>query len=188
VTELVDEVDGVEGMRADVRDEYDVERLLETAARASSGGVDYLVPCAAVYHGEAGETPLPAESYARFDDTVRTNVRGVFSAAKEALPHMPDDGRVVVPTGSVAREPSAGYGAYAVSKAAAEGVARGLAADCEQVVGCADLGLVATELTGGKGRDPSDAADLLHWALTDADADDLDGGVVDLRDWRAATR
>jgi len=176
------------GLRADVRDEFDVERLMEAAARFGDGGVDYVVAAAAVAHGRPGETPLPAESYAAFDDTLRTNARGVFAAAREALAHMPDDGRVVVPTGSVAREAVEGGGAYAVSKAAAEAVARGLAADCEQAVGCVDPGLVATDLSGGRGHDPEDAAEQVLWALRAADADALDGAVLDRGDWRSATR
>jgi 3-oxoacyl-[acyl-carrier protein] reductase len=189
VTETADALPGeVEGLRADVRDEYDVERLMETAARFGSGGVDHVVAAAAVAHGRPGETPLDEESYAAFDDTMRTNVRGVLAAVREALPHMPEEGRVVVPTGSVAREAIQGGGAYAVSKAGAEAVARGLAADCSQTVGCVDPGLVATDLTGGEGRDPEDAAEFVHWALAEADVEDLDGAVLGLADWKAATR
>jgi 3-oxoacyl-[acyl-carrier protein] reductase len=189
VEDTVDALPGeATGVRADVRDEYDVERLMEAAARLGGDGVDHVVASAAVAHGQPGETPLPGESYAGFDDTMRTNVRGVFATVREALPHMPGDGRVVVPTGKVAREATPGGGAYAVSKAGAEAVARGLSADCEQTVGCIDPGLVATDLSGGEGRDPETAAEQVLWALTEADADALDGEVVDLRTWRSATR
>jgi NAD(P)-dependent dehydrogenase (short-subunit alcohol dehydrogenase family) len=182
------EVDGqVRGLRTDVRDEFDLERLAETAARFGPGGIDVVVPCAAVYHGDPGETPLSEEPYASFDDTLRTNVRGVFATVRESLPHMPEDGRVVVPSGSVAREGKPGYGAYAVSKAGAEAVSRGFAADCDQTVGVVDPGVVATELTGGRGRDPADAAEMIRWAAVDLDAADLDGTVLSLRDWKTAT-
>jgi NAD(P)-dependent dehydrogenase (short-subunit alcohol dehydrogenase family) len=188
VAETVEALPGEStGLRADVRDEFDVERLMETAARFGPGGVDHVVAAAAVAHGRPGATPLPAESYAAFDDTVRTNARGVLAAVREALPHMPADGRAVVPTGSVAREATEGGGAYAVSKAAAEAVVRGLAADCAQVVGCVDPGLVATDLTGGEGRPPEDAAEQMVWALRGASADELDGAVLDRDAWDAAT-
>jgi len=188
VEETVDALPGeATGMRADVRDEFDVERLMETAARFGPGGVDYVVANAAVLHGEPGQMPLPAESYAAFDDTMRTNVRGVLAAAKEALPHMPAEGRIVVPTGSVAREAMRGMGTYAVSKAAAEAIARGLAVDCEQTVGCVDPYRVATDLSGGQGRDPADAAELFLWALRDAPADQLDGAILSPEDHEAAT-
>ncbi len=177
---------GGESLRTDVRDEYELERLLERASKAGDGpGVDVVVPCAAVYHGDAGETPLPGESYSAFDDTMRTNARGVFAAVREALPHMDETGRVVIPTGGVARDADAGFGAYAVSKAAVEGIMRQFAADCEQAVGCVDPGAVDTALHGMGGRDPGDVAGLFTWAASAPDR--LDGAVLDLADWRAAT-
>ena len=181
VSALVDELreSGADaaGHRADVRDEYDLERLMETAARAF-GDIDVVVANAGVYHGSTGETPLDAESYAAFDDTLATNARGVFAAVREALPHMADDGRVLITTSSVARSETGGYGAYAVSKAAAEGVMRGFAADLSQSVGCLEPGTVATDMTGGEGDDPDEVADLFAWAATEVDPDDLDGAVL----------
>ncbi|MFC4447919.1 SDR family NAD(P)-dependent oxidoreductase [Halorussus aquaticus] len=177
----------IEGLRADVRDEYDVERLMETAARASDGGIDAVVACAGVYHGDPGETPLADDAYSAFDDSFRTNARGVFAAVTEALPHLTDDARVLVPSGNVAREADAGYGSYAVSKAAAEAVVRQFAAEIDQTAGVVDPGVVATDLTGGRGRDPADAADLFLWAATDAPAEAVDGGVVGLKEFRKAT-
>jgi 3-oxoacyl-[acyl-carrier protein] reductase len=189
VEDVVDDVREAGGtgtaVRADVRDEFDVERLLETAVR-EHGGVDVVVANAGVNHGPPGESPLPGESYSRFDDTLRTNVRGVFTTLKEALPHMPPDGRALVPSGSVAHEVTAGMGAYAVSKAGAEAVARGFAADADQAVGVVDPGYVATDLSGGTGRDPADVAPMFVWAARDAD--DIDGEILDLRTWKQATR
>lgn len=188
IEEIRDAGGDATGLRTDVRDEYDVERLMETAARESDGGVDLVVACAGVYHGDPGETPLDGESYAAFDDTLRTNVRGVFAAVREALPHLTDDARVLVPSGDVAREGKPGYGAYAVSKAAAEALVRGFAADLDATVGVVDPGVVATDLTGGRGRDPADAADLFHWTATEAPAEQVDGEVVGLAAFRKATR
>jgi NAD(P)-dependent dehydrogenase (short-subunit alcohol dehydrogenase family) len=193
---LDDVVDGVtavggsaEGMRADVRDEFDVERLMETAARAGDDGdVAVLVACAGVNHGDPGSMPMDEESYTRFDDTLRTNVRGVFAAVREALPHMPADARVLVPSGSIATGAKPGMGAYAVSKAAVEGLARQFAADVDQSVGVVDPGLVDTRLSGGGGRSPDDVAPMFLWAATDLDAAELDGGRVELRAWKSATR
>jgi 3-oxoacyl-[acyl-carrier protein] reductase len=178
------------GVRADVRDEYDVERLLETAARAGDeGGVDCVVANAGVYHGAPGETPLSAESYSQFDDTVRTNVRGVFTTIRESVPHLSEAARVFVPSGRIAREATPGFGAYAVSKAGAEAVARQFAAELEQPVGVLDLGQLETELTNhAQGRTPEDVAGMFWWAAAEADADTLDGEVVGLRQWKKATR
>jgi NAD(P)-dependent dehydrogenase (short-subunit alcohol dehydrogenase family) len=181
------EFEGVEAVRADVRDEYDVERLMEAAARVG-GTIDVVIANAGVNHGPPGEMPLDEEPYARFDDTLRTNVRGVFTTVKEAVPHLAPDARVLVTSGSVAREAKPGMGAYAVSKAGAEALARGFAADLDHPVGVVDPGLVATDVTGGQGRDPADVAPMFRWVATDCPAEDLDGEVVDLRAWKTATR
>jgi NAD(P)-dependent dehydrogenase (short-subunit alcohol dehydrogenase family) len=191
VAAVVDDVEAAggaaTGLRADVRDEYDVERLLETAARVGSD-VDYVVACAGVYHGRPGETPIHEESHSAYDDHLRTNARGVFTTLKQAVPHLAADARMLVPTGRVAREATPGIGSYAASKAAAEAIARGFAADLDRTVGCVDPGQVATGLSGEGGRDPADVAPLFRWAAVDAPAEDVDGSVVGLRDWKSATR
>jgi NAD(P)-dependent dehydrogenase (short-subunit alcohol dehydrogenase family) len=184
---LAAEFETVEAVRADVRDEYDVERLMETAARLGER-IDVVVANAGVNHGAPGEMHLAEEPYSRFDDTLRTNVRGVFATVKEAVPHLADEARVLVPSGSIAREAKPGMGAYAISKAGAEALVRGFATDLDQTVGVVDPGLVATEVTGGQGRDPEDVAPMFLWAATDCPTEDLDGQVVDLRSWKKATR
>ena len=185
LADLLEATDGaVRSLRADARDEFDVERLMETGARFGPGGIDLVVPCATVLHGELGETPRVGESYAAFDDTLRTNTRGVFTAIKEALPHMPADGRAVVPTTAVARQVSRGSGAYAVSKAATEAVVRGFAADSQQAVGCVDPGQVATAATGHEGNAPEEAARMVEWAATEVAAEALNGAVLRIDEYR----
>ncbi len=184
----VESADGtVTTQRADVRDEFDVERLMETAAREGDG-IDIVVANAGVYHGQPGETPLTSESYAVFDDHLRTNGRGTFATIRESLPHLTPDARILVTSGEVARDAKPGYGTYAVSKATGEAIARGFAADLDHPVGIVDPGVVATELTGDRGRDPEDVAPMFRWAATDAPVEDLDGGVCDLKAWKRATR
>jgi NAD(P)-dependent dehydrogenase (short-subunit alcohol dehydrogenase family) len=162
---------------------------METAAReAEAGGIDGVVASAGVYHGSTGETPLDAESYAAFDDHLRTNARGVFAAIREARPHLAEGARIVVPTGAVARQGMPGYGSYAVSKAAAEAVVRGFAADIDAVVGAVDPGSVDTGLSGEGGRDPETVAGMVRWALEAVPAEQLDGAVLDWGDYRRATR
>ena len=185
------EADGggeVWGMRADVRDEFEVERFLERAAR-KAGPVDAVVANAATTHGDPGEMPTDEASYASFDDSMRTNVRGVFATITESLPHLADEARIVVPSGAVAQESRSGMGPYAVSKAGAEAVARGFAADIDATVGIVDPGLVATDLTKKENaRDPDSVAPLFRWAITEAPAEDLNGGRLGLREWKKATR
>ncbi|WP_338729565.1 SDR family oxidoreductase [Haladaptatus sp. DJG-WS-42] len=187
---LVDELDATAGdvttQRADVRDEFDVEFLMETAARVN-GNIDLVVANAGVYHGAPGETPLTHESYAAFDDHLRTNARGVFSTIREALPHLADDARILVTSGSVAREYTPGYGSYAISKATAEALVFGFAAELDHPVGIVDPGAVETDLAGS-GRAPETVAPMFYWAATECPAEAVDGKIVGLGDWKRATR
>jgi NAD(P)-dependent dehydrogenase (short-subunit alcohol dehydrogenase family) len=188
-TELEDAGDGaVTGLRADVRDEFDVERLVETASRTGPAGVDVVVANAGVFHGSPGEDSIAETSYAAFDDEFRTNVRGAFATFREALPHLNEGARLLLPTGSVARDAKPGLGGYAPSKAGAEAVVRQFAADTEYVAGCVDPGKVDTDLSGPGGRDPADVAGMFAWAATECPAEDLDGAIVGLREWKQATR
>lgn len=174
--------------RADVRDEFDVERLMETAAR-EWGPIDILFANAGVYHGTPGQTPLAEDAYSAFDEHLRTNGRGVFTTVKEAVPHLAEDARVLVPSGRIAREAKPGFGSYAVSKTLAEAVARQFAVELEVPVGIVDPGQLSTELTDhAQGRDPQDVAGLITWAATEAEAEDLNGEILDLRTWKKATR
>ncbi|WP_435096914.1 SDR family oxidoreductase [Halorubrum sp. N11] len=176
------------GARVDVRDEFDLERFFERVAR-EAGPIDVVVANAAVFHGGPGERPTDETSYADYDDTMRTNARGVFATIAEAVPHLAEDARVIVPSGGVAHESRSGMGAYAVSKAAAEAVARGFAADLDATVGVVDPGLVATDLTGKeRARDPESVAPLFVWAATEAPAEELNGERLGLREWKSATR
>ena len=187
----IDATDGaVTAIRADVRDEFDVERLMEAAARAGeTEEIDCVIANAGLYHGPAGETPLADESYSVFDDTLRTNVRGVFATLREAAPHLSNDARALLPSGRVAREAMMGYGAYAVSKAGAEAVIRQFSAESETPAAVLDLGQLETELTGNAGgRDPTDIAPMFWWAAAKADEEALDEEVVGLREWKKATR
>jgi NAD(P)-dependent dehydrogenase (short-subunit alcohol dehydrogenase family) len=193
VGELVNDLEALgdgemTGLRADVRDEFDVERLVETASRTGPAGIDVVVANAGVFHGSPGETPIADESYTAFDEAFRTNVRGAFATFKESLPHLNEGARLLLPTGSVARDAKPGLGGYAPSKAGAEAVVRQFAADTEYVAGCVDPGKVETDLSGPGGRAPEDVAAMFVWAATECDADDLDGQVVDLKAWKTATR
>lgn len=186
--EAIDEQGGsVTYRRADVRDEFDVEYLMEKAATVG-GEIDGVVANAGVYHGEAGNTPLDTESYSAFDDHVQTNARGVFVTFREALPHLSDDARLLVTSGAVARKTAPGYGSYAVSKAAAEAVARGFAADSGYEVCVVDPGVVETDLTGSDGHDPETVAEQFRWTLEEAPPEYFDGSVVDRRTFRSESR
>jgi NAD(P)-dependent dehydrogenase (short-subunit alcohol dehydrogenase family) len=173
---------------ADVREPPEVAALMGTAAE-TGGEIDVVVANAGIYRGEPGDTPLAEESYETFDDHLATNARGVYATVREAVPHLAEDARVLVPSGAVARDPDPGFGSYAVSKAAAEALVRGFAAELDQSVGVVNPGQVTTELTdNAPGRDPEDVAPMFRWAAVDVSPEDLDGSVLGLREWRMATR
>lgn len=169
----------------DVQDEDEVFAALDETI---SNALDVLIPAAAALPHAPGDRPLTAENYEDVQTVLDTNVYGLFAVIREALQFMPSDGRVLVPSGSVARDPEPGMGTYAPSKAAAEALARGFAVDADQSVGVVDPGVVATTLTGGKGRDPADIAEMFLWAALECPADDLNGEIVGLREWKQATR
>lgn len=171
--------------QADVRDEDEVFSAFADAPQAS---IDVLVPCVGVIDDDPGTMPLTETTYEAFDSVLETNVRGLFATLREGLQFIAEDGRVVVPTGQVAREPTPGMGAYGVSKAADAGVVRGFAADAPQTVGMVEPGLVATDLTNGQGKPPERVAGLFVWAATECPPDDLDGSVVGVKEWKQATR
>jgi len=188
IDELNDGHDRVSGLAVDVRDEAGLTDVFEHAADRGET-VDIVVANAAINHGTPGEMPLDGESYDQFDETMSTNVRGVFATIKQAVPHLSTEARVLVPSGSVARKAKAGMGAYAVSKAAAEALARGFSVDLKQPVCVVDPGLVATELTGIKNaRDPTAIAPMYLWVATEAEPSDIDGEIVSLRTWKQSTR
>ena len=88
------------------------------------GGLDILVNNAGISQvariEDVGEHLL--------DEMIAINVKGVFLAIKEALPHLRDGGRVVN-IGSIGSDymPYAGNALYAMTKSAVSGLTRGLA-------------------------------------------------------------
>ena len=178
----------VEGGVADVRGETAVERVMETAdGVGDTDGIDVLVANAGVNLGSAGESSIHEEPYDRFDDTLATNLRGVFASTKAAIDRMPSSGRILVPSGSIAVDPKPGMGSYAVSKGAVEALVRQLAVDADQTAAVVDPGAVETGLADHGGRDPEDVAPMFVWAAATASADEIDGERVDLRMWKRAT-
>jgi pyruvate dehydrogenase E2 component (dihydrolipoamide acetyltransferase) len=172
-------------VQADVRDEDDMSRLMERAAEIGDK-IDGVVANAGIYRGETGETPLSTESYDTFDDHLQTNVRGVFATVREAVPYLADDARILISSGSVARNVYPGFGSYAVSKAGAEAVAQVFSEELDHTVSVVDPGQVETELTGRQGHDPEDVAPQFHWALAVASNEAVDGEVIDRQAWRKA--
>lgn len=153
-------------LRADERDEFDQERLMEVASR-SGGGIDVVVPAATIRHGAAGASTLPETSYSAYDDTLRANARGAFAAIREAVPHLNEGARVVVPV--VDQDDRTGAGPFVVADAARRAIVEGFAADLLVDVG----GVTVPDPTTDEAS--ATAADLIVRA---SDHPDLDGTIL----------
>ncbi|MFB6082507.1 MAG: SDR family NAD(P)-dependent oxidoreductase [Halanaeroarchaeum sp.] len=172
--DLADDGATTTAQRANARDEFDLERLMETASRAGEG-IDVVIPAAAVSHDAGEATPLSETSYSAYDDTMRASARGVFAAITEALPHATADARVVVPVAGIDDPGQAGIAA--VADAARVAIARSFADTVSVPVGAVAVG----DLTPDAGDDADEAADLIRWAV-DVDPASLDGRVLTAAD------
>jgi len=120
--ETLDAVSAETGMLAvqsDVSDVAATKRALAKIA-AQNGGIDILFANA----GVGGFAPIPAVTEEFWDGIHSVNLRGMFFALQNALPHMPDGGTIVV-TGSIGSVMALpGNAAYAAAKAGLRAVAR----------------------------------------------------------------
>ncbi len=112
---------GAEAIQADSADRRAVVDVVR-----SRGALDVLVVNAGVIVFGDPRTQDPDT----IDRMIDVNVRAPYHAAVEAAKHMPAGGRIIV-IGSVNadRVPFAGASAYALTKSALQGMARGLARD-----------------------------------------------------------
>jgi 3-oxoacyl-[acyl-carrier protein] reductase len=112
-------------IKADASDAAALTRAIDTVAERY-GRLDILVNSAGVlFLGPVDEFKLED-----LDKTLAVNVRGVFVAAKAAVRHMREGGRIVnISSTNAQRMPFAGGAAYAMSKSALTGLAKGLARD-----------------------------------------------------------
>ena len=106
--------DRVLGVRADVREERDVESLM-TQAVERFGGLDILVNNA----GVGGFVPVAEMTSELWHRIIGTNLTGVFYCCRAAIPHLRrrGGGWIINVSSLAARNYSAGGGAYSASKA-----------------------------------------------------------------------
>lgn len=153
-------------------------------AVAVLGGLDLVVCCAgAVAFGPVTE----------LDDAVlvrlfEANVLGPIRLARAAVPVLAPGGMLVMVSGVVADQPTAGMAAYSASKAALTAFDRALARELRRggirvldvrpphlATGLAERPLAGTAPRLGPGRDPADAAACIVAAIA-ADAREVDFG------------
>lgn len=101
---------------ADVRDESQVNQMVEQFAKAA-GGIDVLINNAGSL---IDRQPFETATAAYHDDVYATNVRSIFLAAKAALPYLKKSRGSIVNIGSVAGHTGGarGAGMYAGTKGA----------------------------------------------------------------------
>ncbi|MBF6991635.1 MULTISPECIES: SDR family oxidoreductase [Cupriavidus] len=126
---LAEEVEASGGralaFQADAADAAALTRAIDDAAR-QFGKLDILVNNAGVLRLGSVET-LSLED---FDETLAVNVRAVFVAARAALTHMGEGGRIInIGSTNAERMPFPGGSAYAMSKSALLGLVQGMARD-----------------------------------------------------------
>ncbi|HEY7015314.1 MAG TPA: SDR family NAD(P)-dependent oxidoreductase [Streptosporangiaceae bacterium] len=111
---------------ADVRDPGSVEAAVQ-AMVAAYGGLDTLVTCAGIQtYGTAAGTGTDT-----WDETFAVNVKGVFLAARAALPHLRRSARgsVVIVSSVQALATQTDVAAYTASKGALNALGRSMAID-----------------------------------------------------------
>lgn len=131
-------------VRADVADEQAVEALFDTAAE-TFGGVDVVVNAA----GRMVLAPVAELDLADLDAMHRTNIRGSFVIAQQAVRRLRAGGALVLFSTSVVGRPLPGYGAYTASKGAVEALTAVLAKEVrgrDLTVNTVAPGPVATDL------------------------------------------
>lgn len=115
----VDEVTGNGGhavaVQADVADEQAIAALFDTA-ESQFGGVDVVVNAA----GRMTLAPLADLDLADLDALYRTNIRGTFVVAQQAVRRLRPGGALILFSTSVVGRPLPGYGAYTATKGAVE--------------------------------------------------------------------
>src|SRR5579859_6687774 len=117
--EVVDQITSAGGtaaaFRADVADEADVTALFDEAERRY-GGVDVVVNAA----GIMPLSPLASLNLSEFDQIVRTNLRGTFVVAQQAVRRARAGGAIINFSSSVTKLAPPTYSAYAATKGAVE--------------------------------------------------------------------
>jgi NAD(P)-dependent dehydrogenase (short-subunit alcohol dehydrogenase family) len=160
------------GVRADVRDFADAERLMASAV-SHFGGLDILVNNAGI--GAFGAVAdMPLETWSRVLDT---NLTGVFHCCKAALPHLRrrGGGWIVNISSLAGKNPFPEGAAYCASKAALNAFSESLMQEVRQDgvrVAYVLPGSVRTEFSG---RTPTEAD---QWKLAPEDVAQVVGDLV----------
>ncbi len=145
-------IDGI-----DVSTDEGVARL---AAALGEGSIDVLINNAGILRRDQ----LDELDFDAIAEQFRVNTLGPLRVTKALLQNLHDGSKVAIVTsrmGSIADNSSGGYYGYRISKAAVNMIGMTLARDLEPhgiAVALLHPGMVATDMTGGQGIDPENAA------------------------------
>jgi NAD(P)-dependent dehydrogenase (short-subunit alcohol dehydrogenase family) len=112
------------GVRGDVADLADLDRLYETVAKQNRH-IDVLYANA----GGGGFATLERVTEEHFDETFRANTKGLLFTVQKALPLLNDGASIIVQSSNAATLGNEAFGVYAASKAAVRSFARTWAAE-----------------------------------------------------------
>lgn len=103
--------------KADVADAQAVEAMFDLAEKYF-GGIDVTINCA----GTMFVKPLKDYDLAEFDLMVAMNIRGTFLVSQQAARRVRSGGAIINVSTSAERQAIPGYGPYAMTKGAVEGL------------------------------------------------------------------
>jgi 3-oxoacyl-[acyl-carrier protein] reductase len=132
-------------VRADMRDEAEVQKMIQTFAQ-QAGGIDILVNNAGTLIDRVDIEGMPLAFY---EDVFATNVRSAFLATRQSLEHLKDSKGCIVNVGSIAGHHGGGGGSgvYAAAKAAVHTLTIAMAKEFGKYgirVNCVVPGLIET--------------------------------------------
>ncbi|HXV30656.1 MAG TPA: SDR family oxidoreductase [Sinorhizobium sp.] len=139
-------------LACDLADEDSVVSSVAEAARRL-GGLDIVVNNAGILE----ERPLAETSAAHVDRMFAVNVRGAILTTREALPHLPEGGRIINVTSELAYLGRGGASVYCATKAALLGLTRSWARELSPRI-----------LVNAVAPGPTDTPLLAFDSLTDA--------------------
>lgn len=131
------------------------DRFTAQAAEAL-GGLDGFVANAGIWPVE--DVPLKAMPDARWAETIRINLDGVYVTTRAALRHM-TRGAVVFVSSTAGQRGEAGHADYAATKGALISLTKSLAVECAPAitVNCIAPGWIDTEMSAGALQGPDRA-------------------------------
>ena len=147
-------------------------------AVAVLGGLDGFVANAGIW--PVDDVPLREMTDARWGETIRVNLDGVFVTTREALRHM-TAGSIVFVSSTAGQRGESGHADYAATKGALIAITKSMAGECGPAitVNCLAPGWIDTEMSAGALQGPDRARIEAAIPLRRvASADDTAGPII----------